>query len=109
MRKLILSGSLVLGVCFLAMYLIFWGDSVINKEFSAFPLEGKIIFVWGYGGDLILWLWMLIDCLKQKELKHRVFWGLALFFMSMLACLVYWLFVYMPRHLKTQVSQDASA
>ena len=100
MFKLVLSGFLFMGVCALILFLIFYGDSVFNKDFSEFSLIAKMIFIWCFGGIVVLWLWMLGDFFERTELKGKKLWVFFLLFGNLMGCLAYYIFIYVPSSIK---------
>lgn len=46
----------------------------------------------------LLWVWMVVDCLRWDDRARKVPWLLGLFFLSWVGAVLYFVLVYRNRH-----------
>ena len=81
----VLLGNILIFVFFL---------SVLFTYVSNFPVYDVNPGIYGILPIFSLWVWMLIDFFKRKELKNKPIWGISLIFFNWIAGIAYYVFVF---------------
>jgi len=76
-----------------------WAEADARGEL---PAIGYVTVAWIVLSFFGLWLWMLADFFRGREMKHRVLTGFCLLFLSWLAAVVYFVSIYVPASRETK-------
>ncbi len=68
---------------------------------SAIGTSDEVVIASGVFSGFVLWVWMLSDLFRGRQVRHRVLWGWALFLASLIAAAVYFVAVYFPQERDT--------
>ncbi|MGE4545958.1 MAG: hypothetical protein AB7D06_17860 [Pedobacter sp.] len=103
MTRLAITSILFTGILILVAGSFFGSlDQWAGVQWSRLPLHILIGAIWGFFGSFGLWIWMLTDFFKRKELKQRVLWGWMLIIGNYATAALYFLFIFVPDHIKRQ-------
>lgn len=98
MVKIIFGLFLVIGILLLMVkaFVFGFGDEILTTGFRELDSFSKLIVIWGFGGALVLWIWMFSDFFKRSDLRFKVTWGWFLLLGSYMVAVVYFAVIYVP-------------
>ncbi len=70
---------------------------------SALGTGDEVVIASGVFSGFVLWVWMLSDFFRGRQVRHRVLWGWALFLATLIAGAIYFVAVYFPQERGTRV------
>ncbi len=91
--KLLFGWALVLVLATAYLYLAIVEPGTV----SALSTGDQVVVASGVLGGFILWVWMLSDFFRGRQVRYRVLWGWALFLATLIAGAVYFVAVYFPQ------------
>lgn len=94
MKKIVAGFALIVAVLVAMIVMPLFGVKPGKVDTQGPKMFTLILFM---GSLFILWVWMLIDLLKRKDLKNKFLWGIFLIFANWLASIFYFLIIYFPR------------